>query len=54
MGDITGCQCFGISLTLEEKAFLEGRYEDCLCRACMLELKQRSVFFIEKYFHAGK
>jgi len=55
MGDITQCQCYGIGLSLGEKAFLEERYEDCLCRRCLLELKQRSVLFKEKFFlHEGK
>jgi hypothetical protein len=55
VGDIAQCQCFGIGLSLEEKTFLEERYEDCLCRNCLLELKQRSVFFKEKFFlHEGK
>lgn len=39
MGDITQCQCYGIGLTIEERAFVEERYEDCLCRNCLLELK---------------
>ena len=39
VGDITHCQCYGIGLTAEEKAFLEERYSDCLCRNCLLELK---------------
>jgi hypothetical protein len=34
----------------EEASFLEARYGDCLCRNCLLELKQQSVFFKEKYF----
>src|ERR1700733_6909430 len=28
VGGIAQCQCFGIGLTPEEKAFLENRYED--------------------------
>jgi len=55
VGGIAQCQCFGIGLTPEEKAFLENRYEDCLCRQCLLELKQRAILFREKYFiHAGR
>ncbi|WP_315820059.1 cysteine-rich CWC family protein [Paraflavitalea speifideaquila] len=49
MGDVHHCQCFDISFNEEEKAFIEGRYQDCLCRNCLLELKQRSVLFTEKY-----
>jgi len=55
VGDIAHCQCVGITFTTEEKAFIEDRYHDCLCRNCLLELKQRYTFFKEKYFvHAGK
>ena len=49
-GNIGDCQCYGIHLTMEEKVFIEERYEDCLCRNCLLGLKQRYVFFKEKYF----
>jgi hypothetical protein len=49
-GDVVHCQCYGIMLTTEERAFIEERYNDCLCRNCLLELKQRYVLFREKYF----
>jgi hypothetical protein len=49
LGSITECQCYGISLNNEERAFIEGRYDDCLCKNCLLELKDRYVFFKEKY-----
>ena len=49
-GNITQCQCYGIQLSVEEKAFIEDRYSDCLCKKCLQELKQRYVFFKEKYF----
>jgi hypothetical protein len=52
-GNIANCQCFGISFSPEEKAFIEERYNDCLCRNCLLELKQRYTFFKEKYFYTG-
>jgi hypothetical protein len=47
------CQCNGITFTNEEKAFIEERYTDCLCRNCLLELKQRYTLFKEKYFQNG-
>ena len=49
-GSITECQCYGVSLNVEERAFIEERYHDCLCRSCLLELKSRYILFIEKYF----
>jgi hypothetical protein len=53
VGDITHCQCFGISFTVEEKKFIEERYTDCLCRNCLQELKQRDTLFKEKFFVHG-
>jgi hypothetical protein len=50
VGDVAHCQCYGISFTEEEKALVEERYSDCLCRTCLLELKQRATFFKEKFF----
>jgi hypothetical protein len=53
IGDISNCQCTGIAFSIEEKAFIEDRYQGCLCRECLLELKQRHILFIEKYFYHG-
>jgi len=54
-GDILRCQCYDIRLSVEERAFIEERYQDCLCLNCLKELKQRYSFFTEKFFiNAGK
>jgi len=50
LGSVTECQCYGISLTVEENAFIESRYDDCLCRNCLIELRNRYVLFKEKLF----
>jgi hypothetical protein len=50
LGSITECQCYGISLTVEENAFIQSRYDDCLCRNCLIELKNQYVVFREKLF----
>ena len=50
VGDICRCDCIGISLTLEEQAFIETRYQDCLCLACLKDLKNKYTLFKEKYF----
>ena len=47
-GNITQCQCFGITLTSELKVYMEQRYSDCLCRDCLLQLQQELNFFKEK------
>ena len=38
-GDIAHCQCSNIKLNIEEKSFIEERYDDCLCINCLTELK---------------
>jgi len=38
-GNIGDCQCNVISLTAEERDFITEKYTDCLCRSCLLELK---------------
>lgn len=49
-GNITQCQCFGLTLTTEGKAYIEQRYNDCLCKDCLLYLQQELNLFKEKYF----
>ena len=49
VGDIANCQCSSITLTIEERAFIEDRYQDCLCGNCLKELKNKYIFFKEKF-----
>lgn len=39
VGNITQCQCYGIVLKDEERAFISSQYQDCLCANCMKELQ---------------
>jgi hypothetical protein len=48
-GSITGCQCYGVMLNNDQRAMIEERYNDCLCRNCLLEFKDPCIFFKEKY-----
>ena len=48
-GDIYHCQCREISLSDGEMAFLEGRYDDCLCFNCLIQLKNKYALFKGKY-----
>lgn len=48
-GNITQCQCYGINLTIEQKAYIEQRYNDCLCRQCLLQLNNELELFKEKF-----
>jgi Cysteine-rich CWC len=49
VGDISSCQCQGVALTADERAFIEERYADCLCIGCLKELKNRYVVFSERF-----
>jgi len=53
-GDIMHCQCSGIQLNIEERAFVEERYQDCLCIHCLLQLKDRFMLFKEKDLFKGR
>lgn len=50
-GDVLNCQCSSISLTIEEKSFIEERYTGCLCINCLKGLKNKYIFFKEKFMH---
>jgi hypothetical protein len=53
VGDIGNCQCTAVTLTVEEIAFIEEMYTDCLCMNCIYELKRRYVHFLNKYMLHG-
>lgn len=48
-GDIANCECSSVALTIDERSFIEDRYEDCLCIDCLKELKNKYIFFREKF-----
>ena len=48
-GTITQCQCFDVPLTNEERIYIEQQYSDCLCKNCLLYLKEEYVCFKEKF-----
>ncbi len=48
-GNITQCQCYGVGLTAGQRAYIEERYSDCLCRDCLQWLSNELNFFKEKY-----
>ena len=50
VGAISHCDCSSVTLTLEEQAFIEGKYNDCLCLNCLKDLKNKYILFKEKYF----
>lgn len=48
-GNITECQCFGITLSDAQRLWIEQRYNDCLCRTCLQYLQQEVNLFREKH-----
>ncbi|MEO6611003.1 MAG: cysteine-rich CWC family protein [Chitinophagaceae bacterium] len=48
-GNITQCQCFGLVISAELRAYIEQRYNDCLCRDCLQWLSDELNLFKEKY-----
>lgn len=53
-GDIANCHCSSIPLTLEQTAFIEDRYTDCLCNSCLKDLTYKYTLFKEKFLFNGK
>ena len=37
------CQCVGITLNDNARAFLRTHYKDCLCRQCLLDISGRLI-----------
>jgi len=42
VGSILQCQCSGLTFTDEEKDYIAQNYRDCLCRACLLQIKHEN------------
>lgn len=43
VGQIESCQCFGVELNAETKLMIEGQFNDCLCRVCLLALTEENT-----------
>lgn len=48
-GTITNCQCYGIELNAKQEGLIRSKYDDCVCRNCLLELKQPLQLFKEQF-----
>jgi hypothetical protein len=48
-GSVIQCQCYEVILSIEERAYLEQHYNDCLCKDCLLQLKEEFELFKEKF-----
>jgi len=51
VGTIMQCQCSTIQLSVEERAYVELRFENCLCINCLITLQQEYVLFKEKHIY---
>ncbi|MCK5640287.1 MAG: cysteine-rich CWC family protein [Gammaproteobacteria bacterium] len=38
-GSILLCQCIGVELTSIQREYITQRYDDCLCRDCLVALR---------------
>ncbi|MEO5891661.1 MAG: cysteine-rich CWC family protein [Ferruginibacter sp.] len=47
VGNITQCQCNGVSVNQEEQQYIGKQYTDCLCFNCILVL--RAEFNTDKF-----
>lgn len=50
-GSIALCQCSTIQLSEAERAYVESRFDDCLCVSCLHALQKEYVLFKEKYIY---
>jgi hypothetical protein len=50
-GSIALCQCSTIQLSVEERAYVEIKFEDCLCIDCLVALQKEYVLFKEKHIY---
>jgi len=48
-GNITQCQCYAVKLTEEQRAYIDQRYQNCLCENCLVYLSVELNFFKERY-----
>lgn len=39
VGSILLCQCTPVALTEDERMYIKGRYDDCLCADCLMKMK---------------
>jgi hypothetical protein len=50
-GSIALCQCSTIQISVEERVYVESRFEDCLCVSCLKALQNEYVLFKEKHIY---
>lgn len=50
-GTIMQCQCSTIQLSLEERLYVESKFEDCLCINCLHAMQREYILFKEKHIY---
>jgi hypothetical protein len=50
-GSIALCQCSTIQLSVEERVYVESKFEDCLCVHCLQALQKEYLIFKEKHIY---
>lgn len=50
VGSILICQCSSLELTNDEREYISGLFDDCLCIECMKELQ---IEFLNKNKHGN-
>ncbi|MBC7720421.1 MAG: cysteine-rich CWC family protein [Pedobacter sp.] len=53
VSNISLCQCSSIALTVEERAFINDKYQDCLCGNCLKDIKNKYIGVKENFFVNG-
>ena len=54
VGNITQCQCYGILLSLEERAYVDTLFTDCVCSQCLLQMKNDFIHFKNQFIFQAK
>jgi len=54
VGNITECQCYGVALSAEERAYIDSKCTDCVCRDCLLQMKNELVHFKRQFIFQAK
>lgn len=50
-GSIMQCQCSSIQLSIEERIYIETRFDECLCINCLVKLKQEYAIFKKTHIY---
>lgn len=52
-GTVNLCHCYHVSLTVEQQAYLEEKYADCLCPGCLAAIGAEFELYCARYIFPG-